>query len=42
MLRSWTIDRDHNNWNSKAHSFLLKLRTEGENRMLFSKLYFCI
>ena len=40
MLRSWTIGRDHNNWNNKAHSFWLKLRAEGENKKLFSELYF--
>ena len=36
MLRSWTIDRDHNNWNNKACSFWLKLRAEGEiERVVF-------
>ena len=40
MLRSWTIGRDHNNWNNKAHSFWLKLRAEGENKKLFSELYY--
>ena len=39
MLRSWTIGRDRNNWNNKAHSFWLKPRAEGENKKLFSELY---
>ena len=36
MLRSWTIGRDHNNWNNTAYSFWQKLRAEGEKeRVVF-------